>query len=75
MDVLKEPSGTYAPEYLERPSEKGRRSLQRSTTGHPKALFALRILAKSTLGALLVNLFGQSQKRNSAKLNFAVTEF
>jgi len=31
------------------------------------ALFALRTLAISTLGALLVHLFGQSQKERSQK--------
>ena len=41
-------------------SEKDRRSLQRNTTEHPKALFALRIPAKSTLYALRMHLFGQS---------------
>jgi 2-polyprenyl-6-methoxyphenol hydroxylase-like FAD-dependent oxidoreductase len=47
---------------LLRLSEKGPRSLQRSPTDHPKALFALHIPAKSTLGASLVHLFGQSQR-------------
>jgi len=42
-------------------SEKGRRSLQRSATDHPKVLFALCTPAISTLGALLGYLFGQSQ--------------
>src|SRR5215216_7075435 len=40
---------------------------QTSTTEHPKVLFALRISAISTLLALLVHLFGQSQKVNSRK--------
>src|SRR5215216_6098453 len=40
--------------------------LQRSTTGHPKAVFALHIPAKSTLLALLVPLFGQFQSSTLA---------
>ena len=51
----------------ERLSEKRGRSLHSSTTDHTKALFAFRISAISTLLALLVHLFGQSQKGNSRK--------
>ena len=60
-------SGPYSPKCPERLSEKGRRSLQRSATDHPKALFALRTPPISTLLALIVHLFGQSQKVNSPK--------
>src|SRR5215218_11473939 len=52
---------------LLRLSEKGRRSLQRSTTDHPKALFTRRTPAISTLSALLMHLFGQSQRGFSRK--------
>jgi hypothetical protein len=48
----------YSPYCLEKLSEKGRKGLQRSPTEHPRAHFFLRIPAKSTLGALLVPLFG-----------------
>jgi hypothetical protein len=41
-------------------SENGGRSQQRSLTNHPKALFVLRILANSSVGALLSPIFGQS---------------
>jgi len=40
-------------------SEKGWRSVQRSLTDRPNALFVLRKPAKSTVGALLEPLFGQ----------------
>jgi hypothetical protein len=50
----------YSPNDVERQSERGRRSLQRSVTDHPKILFALRTPAISTFGALLVHLFGLS---------------
>src|SRR5215217_7867563 len=59
--------GGNSPNLVERLSEKGRRSLHSSITDHPKALFAFRISAISTLLALLVHLFGQSQKVNSPK--------
>src|SRR3712207_275443 len=64
---------TYSPKILEKLSEKGRKGLQRSPTDHPRAYFFLPIPAKFTLGALLVPLFGQFRKRNSA--NFAFAEF
>jgi hypothetical protein len=52
---------------LPKPSEKGRRVLQRSPSEHPKVLFVLRKLAESTLGTLLVPLFGQFLQRLSNK--------
>jgi hypothetical protein len=45
---------------FQRLSKRGRRSLKRNTTEHPKASFALRIPAKPTLYALRMHLFGQS---------------
>src|SRR5215216_363368 len=63
----------YSPNVGERLSEKGGRSLHSSTTDHPKALFAFRISAISTLLALLVHLFGQSRKGISPK--FALRGF
>ena len=47
--MLRLSSSPYSPNDAERLSEKGRRSLQRSTTEHPKALFALRMPVKSML--------------------------
>jgi hypothetical protein len=38
----------------------------------PKALVVFRLAAKSTLGALLVPLFGQSRKVNSPNFRFYV---
>ncbi len=51
----------------EKPSEKGRSTLQRSHLNLPKALFMLRIPGKTTLVALFVPLFGQSRKGYSPK--------
>src|SRR3712207_2181155 len=57
----------------EKVSEKGQRGPQRGPTDHHLVFFVLRIAAKSTLGASLVSLFGQFQKKNSA--NFVLTAF
>jgi hypothetical protein len=55
--------GQMAKVELEKLSEKSRTCLRRSPTGRERgfsAHFAFRIPAKSTLGALLMHLFGQS---------------
>src|SRR5215208_469754 len=61
----------------ERLSEKSRTRPQCTLSGHRKgtisAHFGLHILTKSTVGALLEPLFGQSQKRNSRKLSQVTT--
>jgi hypothetical protein len=65
-----EPGGestASSPKGVEKPSEKGRKELQRNTTDHPKGIFVLRIQAKSALRAPLVPLFGRFQKVNSRK--------
>jgi hypothetical protein len=59
--------GSYSPNVLERPSEKGRRGLQHSPTDRSREPFGRRNPAKFTLKALLEPLFGQSQKMNSRK--------
>jgi hypothetical protein len=65
----------YAPDCLEKPSEKGyEQRLERGFGRHTEHERDLRVVCSATLQAP-PTLFGQSRKANSAKLNFRFTEF